>query len=241
MAENKEVFKRYEKKYMLNQLQYEALRKKLEPYMVMDEYGRHTICNLYLDTWDYALIRQSIEKPVYKEKLRLRSYGIPKATDKVFLEIKKKYDGIVYKRRISMPLQESMDYLCHGRHPRKESQIQKEIEYFLRFYKPEPKVFIGYDRIALFGRFDAEQRITFDSNIRFRTTCLDLSMGDWGTPLLPENTYLMEIKIIDAMPVWLSEMLSDLEIYPASFSKYGNCYKKYLIQEKQIGGMDCAS
>ena len=138
--------------------------------MKMDNYGEHTICNLYFDTDDYELIYSSIEKPVYKEKLRLRSYGVPEKNSKVFLELKKKYQGIVYKRRVEMTFQEAINYLSQGIHPDCDSQILKEIDYFKNFYHPVPKVIIAYDRIAYAGIEDKELRITFDKNTRCTTT-----------------------------------------------------------------------
>jgi len=226
------IFERVEKKYLLTVKKYELLRERLLPYMEMDQYGLHTICNIYYDTEDYELVRTSIEGPVYKEKLRLRSYGVPDNNSPVFLEIKKKYKGIVYKRRVSMTLEESARYLNHGIKPAADSQILREIDYFLRFHKPTPKVYLAYDRIALFGIEDSEIRITFDQNIRSRMTELDLSEGDSGKYLLPKGDVLMEIKVPYAYPLWLAGVLSDLEIYPVSFSKYGNVYKNQLIDER---------
>lgn len=228
------VFNRYEKKYLLSQEQYIRLRKALQPHMEEDMYGLHTICNIYYDTPDDALIRRSIDKPIYKEKLRLRSYGIPKLEDNVFLEIKKKYRGIVNKRRISMTLQEAYNYTIQGIRPREEGQILKEIDYFLRFYQTlYPKLYLAYDRVALFGKIDPGFRVTFDHNIRSRRTKVGLEHGDIGEPLLNERYYLMESKILGAAPIWFSRLLSQHCIYPTSFSKYGNIYSKNL-QKKMI-------
>lgn len=240
MAKAQSVFKRYEKKYLLSLAQYKALRSALEAWMQPDEYGLHTISNIYYDTDDYRLIRGSIAKPVYKEKLRLRSYGVPTADDTVFLELKKKFDGVVFKRRAAMPLWQAAQYLQTGQKPRDE-QILREIDWFLQSYPLSPKVFICYDRIALFGRADHELRVTFDTNIRCRQTMLALDKGAWGAPLLPDGQVLMEIKIHSAMPLWMAELLSVLCIYPCSFSKYGNCYTKMLLPDILInGGMICA-
>lgn len=232
------VFQRYEKKYLLTMQQHKALLDALQYDICMDHYGVHTICNLYLDTDDFQLIRTSIEKPIYKEKLRLRSYGVPDHTDTVFLELKKKYDGIVYKRRISLPLEEAMNYISYGIKPKKTNQIFKEIHWAMSTYEPSPKTFIAYDRSAYFGVENPNLRITFDQKIRYRYTNVSLTKGDGGTFLLSPQQILMEIKIPGAMPLWLSHLLSDLQIYPTSFSKYGNCYKQYLQQ--QIGGFICA-
>lgn len=228
----KNIFQRVEKKYLLSQEVYDNLLKALSPYMKIDEYGLHTICNIYYDTEHFDLIRTSIEKPVYKEKLRLRSYGIPKDYDKVFLEIKKKWDGVVYKRRVSMTLSKANRYLSHGIKPNFDSQILREIDYFISFYKPIPKVYLAYDRIAMYCINDPDLRITFDKNIRSRTTNLDLSKGDYGEPLLEDGYRLMEIKVAGAYPLWLVNIISELQIYPKSFSKYGNVYKELLTEER---------
>ncbi|MBP3889504.1 MAG: polyphosphate polymerase domain-containing protein [Cellulosilyticum sp.] len=218
---------------MLTREKYNLLLEAIEPYMCADSYGKHTIGNIYYDTDTYELIRHSIEKPKYKEKLRLRSYGIPMEDSKVYLEIKKKYDGVVYKRRISLTLAEAEAYLNEGMKPQKDSQILREIDYFISFYKPEAKLYLAYDRIAYFGREDPEVRITLDHNIRSREEVLSLGAGDQGTPLLEDDQYLMEIKVPGAMPIWLSGILADLEIYPTSFSKYGNIYKKSILPNRR--------
>ncbi|SCZ78758.1 polyphosphate polymerase domain-containing protein [Acidaminobacter hydrogenoformans] len=240
MSKPQTIFKRYEKKYLLSRGQYDALRPLLQEKMTQDAYGEHTICNLYFDTPEYDLIRTSIEKPVYKEKLRLRSYGVPAANDQVFLELKKKYKGIVYKRRVDLSLQEAADYLRYGKRPLSDSHVFNEIDWFQSMYHATPKVFIAYERSAWHGNEDANLRVTFDQGIRFRETALDLASGDWGQALLEDDRVLMEIKIPGAMPLWMSRMLSELKIYPASFSKYGVCYKAYLLGERLAGRAEVA-
>ena len=219
------VFNRYEKKYLMSEEIYFKLRDRLAPYMKMDQYGLHTICNIYYDTKDYDLIRRSIEKPVYKEKLRLRSYGIPSLESTVFLEIKKKYNKVVNKRRIPLSLKDAYDYVEHGIHPENHSQIIHEIDFFLQRYELYRSVYLAYDRIALFQKDQPDFRVTFDQNIRSRQVDMGLEKGDRGTYLLPDGYYLMESKIMGATPLWFTHILSDLEIYPVSFSKYGNIYK----------------
>lgn len=227
------VFQRIEKKYHLSGEKYWALIQALKPYMQMDEYARHTICNIYYDTPNYDLIRHSIEKPSYKEKLRLRSYGVPGPQDTVYIEIKKKWQRTVYKRRTAMALNQAEAWLNHGLRPNLDSQILREIDYFLNFYRPVPALFLAYDRIACYGIQNHELRMTFDANIRSRETNLSLAAGDSGAALLASDEILMEIKLPDAMPLWLSGILSEHEIYPTSFSKYGNIYKRKLITERR--------
>lgn len=220
------VFSRYEKKYLMPEDVYLKLRKKLKPYMQEDQYGQHTICNIYYDTPQYDLIRRSIEKPVYKEKLRLRSYGIPNLDSTVFLEIKKKYNKVVNKRRIPLTLQQAYDYVEKGIRPDCDSQILHEIDFFLKRYPLQRGIYLAYDRIALFQTDDPDFRVTFDHNIRSRSIDMGLEKGDHGELLLPSKYYLMESKVMGATPLWFAQILSELDIYPVSFSKYGNIYKK---------------
>lgn len=236
MSAYQDSFKRYEKKYLLDKKQLNQFKLLTSLYMQEDDFGTHTINNIYYDTEDYTLIRNSIEKPIYKEKLRVRSYGIPKADDLVFIEIKKKYKGVVYKRRVQMSLNESEHYLQETLPPSEDGQILHEIDWFMNHYHPSPKVFIGYERTAYFAKDDPNLRITFDQNIRYRESDLDLSKGSYGFPLMRPEQTLMEIKIPGVMPLWLSQMLTRLEIFPTSFSKYGNCYKSYLKNHVHLEG-----
>ncbi len=219
------VFKRQEKKYLLSETEYKEILSAFVTYMQADDYGEYTICNVYFDTANDDLIRRSIEKPLFKEKLRVRSYGVPSAEDCVFLEIKRKCKGVVYKRRVSMTCAQLQVYLDTGQHPWTRSQIFSEIDYFMRMYMPVPKLFLAYDRTAFRGREEPTLRVTFDKNIRYRRTELCLSAGDSGEYLLPQGQYIMEIKSDGAMPLWLCGILNDMRLYPVSFSKYGNIFK----------------
>lgn len=227
-------FERYEKKYFLSPRQQRQLLQAIGGYVKMDFYGQYTISNLYYDTQDWRLIRTSLEKPVYKEKLRVRSYGVPAPDGKVFAELKKKYDGVVYKRRITVPVDEAQPLLAGEKPLEAYGQIGKEISWFQQLYQAEPRVFIGYDRIAFAGVEDPELRITFDTNIRWRTTRLDLRAGDDGAPLLPDDRVLLELKLPGVCPLWLARALAETGAVPVSFSKYGSCYCRYLLREQPI-------
>lgn len=230
MAQYQDVFERVEKKYLLERDTYRELSRRLKTYIKEDEYGKTSICNIYYDTPDSRLIRRSLEKPVYKEKLRLRSYGVPQEDSTVFVELKKKYKGIVYKRRVDMPLTHALAFLNRRILLRPNmSQIQREISWVLRYY-PQlgPAMFLSYDRVAAYGIEDPGLRITFDESILYRTQQLDLRAGIWGRELLEPGMCLMEIKIGGSMPLWLAEILDDLHIYPVSFSKYGGAYSQLL-------------
>ncbi|MGN0741523.1 MAG: polyphosphate polymerase domain-containing protein [Candidatus Fimadaptatus sp.] len=220
------VFERHEKKYLISEEVYQGLLKRLEEYMHADQYGLHTVCSLYLDSDDFILANRSMQKPAYKEKLRLRSYGLPQPDTIVYLELKKKLKGVTYKRRIPLTYEEAERYMLLGEAPEKRNQIMQEIDYFTGLYKPVPKILLFYERIALSGIEDEELRVTFDANIRWRAHDLSLYQGDEGELILPPGMRLMEIKIADSFPLWMSQMLSEFRIYPASFSKYCTAYKQ---------------
>ena len=228
------VFKRVEKKYILDEQQYNELRKRLEAYMTVDQYGETTICNIYYDTPEHLIVRRSLEKPIYKEKLRVRSYGTPGEGGTLFVEIKKKFKSVVYKRRTSMKLEQFEDFNSGLSISSKDKQIENELLYFMKFYKGiAPAMYLSYDRIALFGNEDKELRVTFDRNLTFREDDLRLESGSYGRKAIPEGMRIMEIKITNAMPLWLSHILDELKIFPASFSKYGTCYTIVQNEKKQ--------
>ncbi len=234
-----EVFNRYEKKYRINDACYQRLRERLPEYMEADAYSRdgglYTICNIYYDTPQNDLIRHSTEETFYKEKLRLRSYGLAAPEDKVFLEIKKKYNGLVNKRRTRLTLTEAYSFVKTGRLPEYKpymnAQVLNELYYLIHRMELVPAVFLSYRRAAMFGKEDKDFRITFDRDITTRRYDLGLHYGVYGEKLLPEDEWVMEIKIDKAMPLWMTRLLSELHIYPASFSKYGTEYKHYLAGE----------
>ena len=227
-------FQRVEVKYLLTISQYLALRRGMAAYVKPDVYSRYTICSIYCDTEDFSLVRTSLEKPVYKEKLRLRSYGVPGGRDTAFVELKKKYDGVVYKRRVTVNAAEAAKSVSRGK-LLGDDQISREINWFLHVWKPQPAVFIGYDREAWAGVEDPELRITFDTNLRGRSWDLDLRAGDFGELILPRESILMELKFTGGAPLWLSHLLSENGIYPTSFSKYGSYYKSLLGEAPVYG------
>lgn len=224
-----EVFNRYEQKYFLDSDTLKKVLAVMDEHMQSDKYNSnhnpYTISNIYFDTDDNYLIRTSLSKPKYKEKLRLRSYGIPNNESKVFLEIKKKFNGIVNKRRTVLKLSEAYSFITSGIPPTPKEymnkQVLNEITYFLKCYSLKPKVYLAYDRIAYFEKGNKDLRISFDQNIRTRRYDVSLEDGDYGEKLLPDGLYLMEIKTSKAMPLWLTEMLAKYNIKRCSFSKYG--------------------
>ena len=228
-----DTFKRVEIKYLLSASQRRELMKTIEKHMLLDCYGRTTIQNIYYDTTDWKLIRTSLEKPVYKEKLRLRSYGTATPGKTVFIEIKKKYDGVVYKRRTSATEAQAMAYLNRGiRIAGHEDQISREIDYFRNFYKGlRPAMVISYEREAYYGIEDPAFRVTFDENILWREEDLSLCREAYGNPILSPGQSLMEIKADVALPMWLTKEMNRLGIFQTSFSKYGRAYETKLMNE----------
>ncbi len=232
----RDVFKRYELKFLISGEQYARIGEAMALHMRGDAYGRSDICNLYYDTPDWLLVRRSNDKPIFKEKLRVRSYGLAKEDGDVFVEIKRKYDSEVYKRRVSAKLSAVDETLAGG----DDSQIGREIGYFVQLYDSlAPRIFISYAREAFYAHDDPEFRMTFDRNILWRDYDLSLQSGIYGTPILPDGRILLEVKTGAAIPLWLVKVLSENRIYKTNFSKYGNAYIQ-LMQHKAKGGQEVA-
>lgn len=228
------TFKRYEIKYLLTPQQKQAILQTMQPYMKLDRYGRTTIRNLYYDTDTYRLIRRSLEKPVYKEKLRIRSYQTVAPEDPVFVELKKKYKKVIYKRRLSLPEGEVMKSFQSDLPLPVHSQIAEEIEYFRSYYEGlHPTVFLSYEREAFYALDGGDLRITFDENILYRDCDLSLESGVYGIPLLNRGETLMEIKTAGGLPLWMSHELTRLRVYQTSFSKYGSAYQDFMAQTEK--------
>lgn len=219
------VMKRYELKYVLTKEQTEYLREKLVGYLEVDKYGKTSIASLYYDTPDYLLIRRSLEKPKFKEKIRLRSYGIATEKSTVFLELKRKYDGIVYKRRVSSTLPAVEAFFRREGQICADGQIAREISYFRDYYKTlVPTCLIVYDRVAYYQP-NGDIRLTIDYNPRYRFSDLNLTTSMEGISILPEGSTILEIKVQEAMPLWLTHILDEGKIRKSSLSKYGEAYK----------------
>ncbi len=234
----KTVFKRYELKYLLTTEQKEIILEAMKPYMSLDNYGRTIIRNVYFDTENYRLIRRSIEKPSYKEKIRIRSYSQATDDSDVFVELKKKFDSVVYKRRIPISEAKAMKWLYSGKYPEESTQISDEIDYFIRYYvKLRPTVFLSYEREAYYTKEQSDFRITFDENILCRSTDLSLKSEIGGTRILEEGKVMMEIKCSGGIPLWLTQVLSREKLFKTSFSKYGTAYQTIIFpalkEEKQ--------
>lgn len=230
------TFKRKEIKYLLSRTQYAELMQEVAQYIRPDFYAESVISNIYCDSDNFELARRSIDGPVYKEKLRLRCYGEISLQNNVFLELKKKYKGVVYKRRFECGEKEAMVYLQSNIKPLNANQMFNEIDFAVKHYSLKPKVFLAYDRKSFCGTDDEEFRITFDTAIRYRTEMLDFSHSSNGLRLLPLGSVIMEIKAVQAMPVWMLNVLRSMQLTPSSFSKYGCAYKDII---KKQGGALC--
>ena len=231
-----DIFERYELKYLVSQKQKEEILEVMSQYMNLDEYGKHTIRNIYFDTPSYRLIRDSLGKPIYKEKLRLRSYAPTRENSPVFIELKKKYQSIVYKRRICVLEKEAMDYLCQGKPLSNPNQVSKEIDYFKDFYENLiPRMFLSYEREAYACLDDTDFRVTFDQNILWRRSELDLKEGVYGNSLLPQRYSLMEVKTPGSIPLWMVAILTKEKVYKTSFSKYGEAFRRVIEEKRRVG------
>lgn len=227
------IFERNEQKYLLTTQQKNTFLKELSNIVEPDEYGEYTTCSLYYDTPEFDSIKEKMNKPRYKEKLRLRSYGVPKHNSTVFIELKKKLDGITYKRREELQYSEAIDFLEKGIHPQKQSQILDEIEWVLKTKAMIPKAVLTYDRIAFSEIENPDVRITIDKNILWRTQAVDITQGIWGRALIAPNEHLVEIKVPESMPYEIAKILSNIQAYPTSFSKYGTAYQEIIETQEE--------
>lgn len=237
-----EVFNRHENKYLMDNQSFVEIYNRLLDYMELDEYNKndqfYSISNLYFDTDQHSIIRTSLAKPKYREKLRLRAYGVPKQDAKVYLELKKKVFGLVNKRRTGLTLDEAYEFVRTGAEPELKpymnKQVIQEIKYFLGRYELQPKVYLAYDRIAMFCKNNRDLRVTFDTNIRSRRHDLRLEAGDHGDLIMAKDQWLMEVKAEKRVPVWLAQLLSELGMFRTGFSKYGNEYRMNIRQEERL-------
>lgn len=231
-----EVFKRSEKKYVIDNDTFLSMREFLKQYMTPDKYNVdnqvYSINNLYYDTKDDYLIRTSIDKPRYKEKLRVRSYGVPKCDSIVFIELKKKFDSITYKRRTKIVLEDAYNFIENKKMPENTDlinyQVLNELNYFINLYNPIPKMKICYERYAFFSNESKDLRVSFDRNIFYNNKDIRLENDDKGTRLLKENFWVLEIKGEKGVPLWLARYLSENKIFSTGFSKYGSSHKKLI-------------
>ena len=234
------TFKRYELKYILNRFQRDALLRAMEGHLALDIYGHSTIRNIYYDTDSWRLVRRSVEKPYYKEKLRVRAYGSPKPETPVFVELKKKFDHVVYKRRLMLPCKAAMEGLQSGHTlpaAPTDQQIALEIEAFKEFYGPtlQPAMLLTYEREAFFPVDGVDFRLTLDENLLWRTEDIDLCAPLGGRYIIDPDLLILELKTPGGIPLWMTQFLSRHRIYQTSISKYGTAYTQWLMEDKNGG------
>ncbi|WP_251159310.1 polyphosphate polymerase domain-containing protein [Caniella muris] len=238
MPPNLTRFERIEKKYPLDRGAMVALERILEGRLEPDPWGASTVSNVYYDTCDLALARRSLAKPPYKEKLRVRSYGPTGPDDTVFVELKKKWRGVVYKRRIAATEARAALWLSGGPAPplegRADAQVAAEVERFMADCPVRPAMVVAYERHSLVDPGDGGLRVTFDENLRWRRDRLRLSAGSHGEALLDGDRVLMEVKVCGAMPLWLSRALGEVGARPSSFSKYGACCRELAARDRSV-------
>ena len=226
------VMQRYELKYLMDKEQTAFLKKQLEGHMQIDEYGLTSIASLYYDTPEARLVRASLEKPVFKEKIRLRSYGPATEDSPVFLELKRKAQSTVYKRRIQSTIPQVEAFFSGQELTEGDGQIRKELTYFRDFYGSlQPACLLIYDREAYFDP-RGDLRLTIDNRPRYRMQDLDLTHQLEGRPLLEEGWSILEVKVQEALPLWLSAILSAGGIYKTSFSKYGEAFRQREVEKE---------
>ncbi|MBP3899639.1 polyphosphate polymerase domain-containing protein [Candidatus Saccharibacteria bacterium] len=229
-----QIFRRTEIKYVLSENQVKSLLWLIEPYLKKDKYFKGTNCSIYFDNDSRYLAIHSLEKPLYKEKVRVRSYGVPKLDDTVFLEIKKKFKGIGSKRRIPIKLSDFYEYQKTGRLDSDSEVIKAELDNCFKRYNLRPTMFLAYDRTSYCDKDDPTFRLTFDRNVRSRNDNLRLEKGDSGKKFFKHGEVVMEVKALERFPFYFVHALSKLKIYPSSFSKYGRVTEKEIFKGKEI-------
>jgi hypothetical protein len=224
------IFKRYEKKYLITAAQSAVLHNLCSRYMTPDKFGEYLVQNVYYDTENWDVIRFSLEKPSYKEKLRLRCYDESREEGELFLELKKKYKGVVYKRRLAIPMKSLSGRTVRDIVSGGSSQISRELYFYMKANTVRERIYISYRRTAFAGIKDKGLRVTFDTDLAFRLDCLDFSYPGSGHGILPDNKMLMEIKTLGGIPLWMTAALCENGIYPTAFSKYGACYTDHILK-----------
>ncbi|MBQ3325994.1 polyphosphate polymerase domain-containing protein [Candidatus Saccharibacteria bacterium] len=228
-----QIFRRTETKYILTEKQVQNLMWLIEPHLKKDRYFKGTNCSIYFDNDSRYLAIHSLEKPLYKEKIRIRSYGVPRLEDTVFIEIKKKYKGIGNKRRVAVKLSDFYNYLKTGDLKAVSPIIKSELDECFKRYNLKPTMFLAYDRTSYNDKENPLFRLTFDRNIRSRNNRLRLEEGDDGEQFFNSGAVVMEVKALGSYPLYFVKALSKLKIYPQSFSKYGRVTEKVIYKKEQ--------
>lgn len=243
----KEVFNRYELKYIVNKALYKELLQALQGHVFMDKHGDqdgyYMVMNLYYDTADHLFFNETVNRQQFRQKLRLRGYNHINRDSNVFLEIKKKYRGVVYKRRTLLKLPEAYAFLAdtlskkdYSLYDASNTQILGEVDFLKQFYQLEPKVIVSYDRQAFQGIHEEDLRVTFDRNLLKRETDLRIESRSDGELFMDPSLYVLEVKVNDRIPLWLSHILNDFQCWRQGYSKYTSSYNSDLhLRDHKIG------
>ena len=228
----KETFQRKELKYLLDAPSLYRLREAVSRHLLPSEFGTSQVNSLYLDTRERSVIARSVEKPLYKEKLRIRWYrsGSLATASEAFVELKKKHKGIVYKRRLAVSPQTAIGFSRGS--GLGGSQIAREIEAARqRMGDLLPSALVICRRTSFGSDGEGELRITFDEGLRV----LDLFDGGQTVYPLEPGQVVLEVKGANAHPFWLVDALSAERAYPVAFSKYGAFYERVAARHASAG------
>jgi hypothetical protein len=236
-----EIFKRKEQKYLITSDQYFLLLEHILPYMRPDRFGldgRYTITSLYFDSDDHKIYFETKNKLKFRQKLRLRVYDEADLASTAFFEVKQKHKKVVNKRRMLLPLEEAYRYLNENpalpleHYNTSNPQVFREIDYFLKLYGLRPEMVVSYDRHALHCIEDPDLRITFDLNLRCRNDDLFVEHGPYGENFIDPDLVVLEVKINDSVPLWLTRILQALYCEQRSASKY--CTSMELLKGEKL-------
>jgi hypothetical protein len=224
-------FNRFELKYLLTLQQAERVKAALRAYLVPDEHGenggRYVVSSLYYDSPGFRCYWEKLDGLRVRRKLRMRWYETGEVLTEetpVFLEIKQRVDRVTQKRRTLLPYDQALR-LCNDRRlpdPMPDDEaIVEEIYAFLWQYNLRPASIVRYDRQALIGSdYDIGLRVTFDTSLSFQAQPLHLHEGTNGLPMVHPGLVVMEVKVNERLPHWLTDMIADHNLQLARFSKY---------------------
>ncbi|MFD1850905.1 polyphosphate polymerase domain-containing protein [Oceanobacillus bengalensis] len=236
-----EIFRRREQKYLITTDQYSELVYQLLPYMRPDKFGvdgMYTVTSLYFESSDYKIYFETKNKLRYRQKLRLRIYNDTDINSTAFFEVKQKHKDVVNKRRMLLPLKEAYRYLERLENCSLDSyetsnlQVLREIDYFRSLYRLEPAMVVSYDRHALHCIYDPDLRITFDHNLRCRNDDLQVEKGPHGINFIDKNLIVLEVKVNDSVPLWLTRILQQINCKQRSASKF--CTSLELLKQNKL-------
>lgn len=224
-----EVFTRREQKYLITKQQYQALIKKLNYRMRPDLNGidgRYTVTSLYFDNEDRDIYYETKNRLRFRQKLRLRVYDDTDINGTAFFEVKQKHNKVVNKRRMILPLQEAYRYLSYSPGESREgyetsnTQVLREIDHFRWLYQLEPEMIVSYDRHALHEIDNPDLRITFDFNMRTRNDNFAVEDGPYGDNFVDTDLVILEVKVDDSVPLWLTRILQEVQCDQRGASKF---------------------